>query len=117
MAILNVVATLWEILDHWDREKKLEPSLSSFLSPQEIPAILYGRQEVSTIKMLQSKTLLDLGIMNGKVAIRLLFLIEIHPIFSFNYETISNIQQVSHEIRGSQRAAPCWRDAGPSAQA
>merc|ERR1712071_628126 len=59
---------LWDVLQHWEKENQLVPLLSA--SPTEIPICIYGRKEISTRKVLEETTLLQLGISSGKAAIR-----------------------------------------------
>ena len=59
-------ATLWDVLKHWEAEKKLEPRLSS----NTIPVCLYFRTEISTRKSLETTTLMQIGITEGSAAIR-----------------------------------------------
>ena len=61
-------ATLWNILEYWEAEKKLEPALSSLTS--DIPVCIYLRKTISTRDLLQTTTLLELGVSNGTAAIR-----------------------------------------------
>ena len=61
-------ATLWDILEYWEADNKLEPPLSSIT--YEIPVCVYLRKTISTRDSLQTTTLWDLGISNGKAAIR-----------------------------------------------
>ena len=60
--------TLWDILEYWEAENKLEPALSSIIS--EIPVCIYLRKTVSSRDSLQTTSLLELGISNGTAAIR-----------------------------------------------
>ena len=62
-------ATLWDILLHWESENKLKPALSS-LTVADIPVCIYLLKEISSKDSLQAMTLLQLGISNGKAAIR-----------------------------------------------
>ena len=61
-------ATLWEVLQHWESDNKLEPPLSSITS--DIPVCIYLRKTVSSRDSLQTTTLLELGVSNGTAAIR-----------------------------------------------
>ena len=61
-------ATLWDILEYWEANNKLEPPLSSLTS--EIPVCIYLRKTISTRDSLKTTTLLELGISNGTAAIR-----------------------------------------------
>jgi len=67
--ISPILVKLWDILEHWDRDGKLDPSLQS-LTHNQVPVCIYLRKEVSSKEQLKATSLLDLGIMNGKVAIR-----------------------------------------------
>ena len=60
--------TLWHILQHWEAKNKLEPTLSSFTSL--IPACIYLCKVISNREPLQTTTLMQLGISNGRAAIR-----------------------------------------------
>ena len=60
--------TLWDILQHWDDKNKLEPALSSLIF--DIPVCIYLRKGISSRDLLQATTLLQLGIANGKAALR-----------------------------------------------
>ena len=63
-----ITVTLWDILQHWEIENKLEPALSSLTS--EIPVCIYLRNTISGREALWATTLFQLGISNGRVAIR-----------------------------------------------
>ncbi|XP_057373247.1 tether containing UBX domain for GLUT4-like [Daphnia carinata] len=60
--------TLWDILQHWEAQNKLDPSLATL--NDNIPVCIYMRKEIATKEMLQMTTLLQLEIFNGKAAIR-----------------------------------------------
>lgn len=60
--------TLWDILEHWEAQSKLDPSLATLKA--NIPVCIYMRKEIATKEMLQMTTLLQLEILNGKAAIR-----------------------------------------------
>ena len=66
--VLFLTVTLWDILQHWEAENKLEPALSSLTS--QIPVCIYLRNTISSKEALQATTLLILGIANGRAAIR-----------------------------------------------
>ena len=66
--VLFLTVTLWDILQHWEAENKLEPALSSLTS--DIPVCIYLRKMISTRDLLQATTLLQLDISNGRAAIR-----------------------------------------------
>ena len=66
--VLFLTVTLWDILQHWEAENKLEPALSSLTS--QIPVCIYLRNTISSKEVLQATTLLILGIANGRAAIR-----------------------------------------------
>ena len=61
-------ATLWDVLQHWETQSKLKPALSSLTSA--IPVCIYLWKAVSSVDALQTTSLLELGISNGKAAIR-----------------------------------------------
>ena len=63
-----ITVTLWDILQHWEGENKLEPALSSLTF--EIPVCVYLHSTISSREALQATTLLHLGISNGRAAIR-----------------------------------------------
>ena len=63
-----ITVTLWGILQYWEAENKLEPALSSLTS--DIPVCIYLRNTISSKESLQTTTLLQLGILNGRTAIR-----------------------------------------------
>ena len=63
-----LIVTLWDILQHWETHKKLEPALTSLTS--DIPVCIYLNKEISTRESLQKTTLRDLEILNGEAAIR-----------------------------------------------
>ena len=63
-----LIVTLWDVLQHWEAENKLEPALSSLTS--DIPVCIYLRKMISTRDLLQATTLLQLDISNGRAAIR-----------------------------------------------
>ena len=65
---LLITVTLWDILQHWEVENKLEPALSSLTF--EIPVCVYLHSTISSREALQATTLLHLGISNGRAAIR-----------------------------------------------
>ena len=65
---LLITVTLWDILQHWEAKKKLEPALSSLTF--EIPVCVYLHNTISSREALQATTLLHLGISNGRAAIR-----------------------------------------------
>ena len=65
---LLITVTLWDILQHWEVENKLEPALSSLTF--EIPVCVYLRNTISNKEALQVTTLLQLGISNGRAAVR-----------------------------------------------
>jgi len=60
--------SLWNVLQHWEKDSLLVPLLNA--SQSEIPLCVYGRQEISSEETLKGTTLLQLGICNGKAAIR-----------------------------------------------
>jgi len=60
--------SLWDILQCWETESLLLPSLS--VSQPDIPLCVYGRKEISSEETLKGTTLLQLGISSGKAAIR-----------------------------------------------
>ena len=66
--VLFLTVTLWDILQHWEAENKLEPALSSLTS--QIPICIYLRNTISSKEELQATTLLQIGISNGSAAIR-----------------------------------------------
>ncbi|KAI9557822.1 hypothetical protein GHT06_014571 [Daphnia sinensis] len=60
--------TLWDILQHWEAQTKLDPSLATLKA--DVPVCIYMRKEIATKEILQKTTLLQLEILNGKAAIR-----------------------------------------------
>ncbi|KAI9557803.1 hypothetical protein GHT06_014552 [Daphnia sinensis] len=60
--------TLWDILQHWEAQNKLDPSLATLKA--DVPVCIYMRKEIATKEILQKTTLLQLEIFNGKAAIR-----------------------------------------------
>ena len=66
--VVFITVTLWGILQYWEAENKLEPALSSLTS--DIPVCIYLRNTISSKESLQTTTLLQLGILNGRTAIR-----------------------------------------------
>ena len=85
-----ITVTLWDILQHWEIENKLEPALSSLTS--EIPVCIYLRNTISGREALWATTLFQLGISNGRVAIRWLLVyysywFKIHVYFVHRYAT------------------------------
>ena len=62
-----ITVTLWDILQHWEGENKLEPALSSLFV--DIPVCVYLCKTISSREALQTTTLLQLGIINGKATI------------------------------------------------
>lgn len=67
-----VIASLWEILEHWEKEGKLDPPLATLTN--DVPACIYLRKEIAREDSLRKTSLADLGLMNGKAAIRFVVL-------------------------------------------
>lgn len=64
-----ITDSLWDVLQHWEKENLLVPLLSA--SQSDIPLCVYGRKEISSEGTLKETTLLQLGISSGKAAVRL----------------------------------------------
>jgi hypothetical protein len=43
-----IVGTLWEILEHWEAENKLDPPLKQLSVCNDIPTCIYMRKEVNS---------------------------------------------------------------------